>query len=142
MGDVGDTTPAAEGWYPDPDSEDYQRFWDGRGWTDMRSRRPTHPDRVRVKRIATLIGVACLVVFLLATFLPTTVAGVSCGTWISPEKLYSTTGSAVGSILASAANQECADKLETRRLIALIALGVGLAGRFGLPYAMQQKFDM
>lgn len=135
-----EVTAAPEGWYPDPDTDDYQRFWDGHAWTDIRGRRRTHPDRVRIRRIATLIGLAYTAVFLLATFLPTTVQ-ISCGTWLNPESIYSRSGSVLGTLLANEATQECANKLETRRLIALIALGVGLVVRFGLPYATRQKFD-
>jgi heme A synthase len=137
---VDEATPErAEGWYPDPHDEfNYVRFWDGDEWTDLFGRTRRHPDRARARQIANLFGVSCLVVFLLATFLSSKVAGVSCGTWMSPETLYSTVGNALASAMA---NQECSDKLETRRLIALIALGVGLVARFGLPSLGRQRFD-
>lgn len=88
----------------------------------------------QVRRLANLIALVCLAVFLVATYTSTTALGTSCGNWLSPDPIISP-----DPVVASLVHGACAEKLASRRLIALLALAVGLVVKIGLPRVMRPE---
>jgi hypothetical protein len=72
MCDSTSTGPvAAAGWYPDPEQDETQRYWDGRQWTDQRApaAAPTTSSRPSAPAAAWVAGIGA-VIALIGLFLP------------------------------------------------------------------------
>lgn len=107
------------------------------------------------RRIAAVLAALLLAAAAIATLAPTSAIGTSCGTWVAPEydrdrvadllaRGEDTTAdleqlgaesdlTAMGNVLA-AATLECDDALDTRRLIALVLLGLAVAAPLAIIY--------
>jgi len=101
-----------------------------------------------VQRLAVAVGALCLVGAALATFLPTSPQGATCGTWVAPEwtdegtrqlvedgselakydGLFGDSRGAGIAYAAAASKRVCDDALGTRRTISIVLLVLGVGG--------------
>jgi len=112
-------------------------------------------------RITAVIAALFLAAAAIATLAPTSALGTSCGTWVAPEydrdqvadllargektaaglEQLGADGSdltAMGNVLA-ATTIECDDALDTRRLVALVLLGLAIAAPVAIIYVGRPK---
>lgn len=150
MTDAGEKRKAAPGWYTDPKMAGTQRYWDGARWTENVAPVAPPPPAKRsnaraIKWVATIVGLAFLVPVLGVTFLQPSAYGESCGSWVHPrytdlevalqrvDLTMDENATTFDLARLEATAEQCSDKLATRRLFALILLGVGLIARFSIP---------
>ena len=145
---------APAGWYPDPKMVDTRRYWDGEKWTDLRApaAAPSRNNPGTVKRIAWAISLIFLIPVAMLTFSGPTVAGESCGSWISPKftdvevsmreaDLAISGGSLMDRAQLHAVARECNDTINTHQLIAFILLGLAVGSRVAIPLVARALRD-
>lgn len=150
------TPSAAPGWYPDPEMAQTRRYWNGSAWTDHRA--PAETIRVSrntpaaVRRIGWAVGFLFLIPVAFITFDEPSYGGEACGTWITPtftdteiairrSDIAIKGGGYVQEARLAAIASNCNESLATRRLIALILLGLGVGARIGIPLAANAMRD-
>jgi hypothetical protein len=144
---MADMKPPA-GWYPHPSMADTRRYWDGTFWTDhIQAQTPPVDPKARdkaVKRVALFVGLLFLAPVLVLTFVGPSVDGVDCGNWIAPRftklevarlnaEVAIRGGGAVDRAIVQAGADECNNRIESRRVLVLVLIALGITARLGIP---------